>query len=87
LLQVLDTYDEKIAYFTEFMKKQPSGTITEEHIVILGPSVAKNDGLYTFDTIQDCKRVEVEARYSYVYQKFGDSWKIVSHHSSKLPNP
>jgi hypothetical protein len=84
---VLDTYAEKIQYFTEFMKKQPSGTITEEHIDILGPSIAKNDGLYTFVTVQDCKRVDVEARYSFVYHKIGNDWKIVAHHSSKLPNP
>jgi hypothetical protein len=86
LLQVLDTDAEKMQYFKKFMKIKPVGTITEEHIAILGPTVAKNDGLYTFATIQDGKRVNVKARYTFVYHKIGSSWKIVTHHSSKLPN-
>jgi|TARA_B110000014_G_C19817867_1_gene424371 uncharacterized protein (TIGR02246 family) len=44
-------------------------------------SLVTNSGLYNF--IVDGKTVK--ARFSFVFIKTGDSWKILSHHSSVLP--
>ncbi|MBT5171364.1 MAG: SnoaL-like domain-containing protein, partial [Candidatus Nitrosopelagicus sp.] len=44
-------------------------------------SLVTNSGLYNF--IVDGKTVN--ARYSFVFIKTGNDWKILSHHSSVLP--
>jgi len=77
---------EEIAdYFDHFLAKNPVGTITESNIRVYG-DVAVNSGLYTF-ALDDGNggRVDVEARFTYVYKKEADGWYIVEHHSSVLP--
>ena len=46
-------------------------------------SVISNSGIYTFTFGID--GTKVQARFTYVYKKVGDEWKILSHHSSQLP--
>ncbi|MGR8950433.1 MAG: DUF4440 domain-containing protein [Gammaproteobacteria bacterium] len=46
---------------------------------------AINTGYYTFSWTQDEEPKTLPARFSFVYAKRGDSWKIVDHHSSKIP--
>jgi hypothetical protein len=46
-------------------------------------SVISNSGIYTFTFGVD--GTVVPARFTYVYKKIGDEWKILSHHSSQLP--
>jgi len=78
---------EEIAdYFVHFLAKHPVGTITESNIRVYG-DIAINSGLYTFelDGEEEGSRVDVVARFTYVYKKEGDEWMIVEHHSSVLP--
>lgn len=76
-------------YFTNFLKLQPQGVIDEygirqEAVDSNGESsVISNSGIYTFTLGVDGS--QVQARYTYVYKKIGDEWKILSHHSSQLP--
>jgi uncharacterized protein (TIGR02246 family) len=77
---------EEIAdYFDHFLAKHPVGRIDESNIRIYG-DIAINSGLYTF-TLDDDKggRVDVGARFTFVYKKHGDDWIILEHHSSVLP--
>ena len=46
-------------------------------------TVISNSGIYTFTLGVDGSKVQ--ARFTYVYKKIGDEWKILSHHSSQLP--
>jgi len=69
-------------YFVHFLAKNPVGTIT--NVRVYG-DIAINSGLYTFTLDGDESRVEVEARFTYVYKKEGDDWLILEHHSSLLP--
>jgi uncharacterized protein (TIGR02246 family) len=73
-------------YFHHFLELKPKGTLNEVHITCFG-DVAINEGIYTFDVVRDGKPDKVQARYSFVYAKEGSDWKIVSHHSSKMPEP
>jgi hypothetical protein len=78
-------------YFVEFIKKNPSGFVTDESVQELTPmadasAAYLHSGLYTFMTGYADARVPVSARFSYVWQKVGvDQWKITHHHSSALP--
>jgi len=77
---------EEIAdYFEHFLAKNPVGRIDESNIRIFG-DIAINSGLYTFELDNgEGGRVDVGARFTFVYKKDGDNWMILEHHSSVLP--
>jgi uncharacterized protein (TIGR02246 family) len=75
---------------TEYFKKLTAkpklkADVTEENIRLLDENSAVVSGLYTFSFEQDGKKVEVPARYTFVFEKEKDKWMIVEHHSSKVP--
>lgn len=79
-----------VNYFTAFLKLQPQGVIDQYGIRLEAtdaagnPSVISNSGIYTFTSGVD--GAQISARYTYVYTKLADGWKILHHHSSKLPS-
>ena len=76
------TPGEKEDYFVSFLQNQPSGVIDLRQITING-DMAVDSGIYTFTFGKTGQKVQ--ARYSFTYQKQGDQWLIVSHHSSGMP--
>jgi uncharacterized protein (TIGR02246 family) len=85
--QVRDNHAEIKNYFDRFLKMKPQGKIDEQHIAILDDNTAVNSGIYTFTLHKDGRVKNVQARYTYVYEKIGDAWKIMVHHSSVMPEP
>ncbi len=73
-------------YFVTFLKKHPNGVI-DKRTIRVGCNMAWDAGTYTFtvDGDRPGSRVEVPARYTYIYQPVGGQWLIVQHHSSKQP--
>ena len=69
-----------LEYFEGLLKSPVEVQIVSEHPHVF-ESFAVNSGLYNF--ITDSKTIN--ARFSFVYQKGNDGWKIVSHHSSVMP--
>lgn len=57
----------------------------EQNPRALGPGAASNSGTYTFSFMKDGKKVEVPARFTFLYRKEGGDWRIVEHHSSVRP--
>lgn len=74
-------------YFVDFLKLKPRGTINFREIRVLDADTALDSGVYTFAITKDGKPAEVQARYTYVYEKVGGEWKIANHHSSAMPEP
>lgn len=74
-----------VDYFTEFLQSKPQGVIDEEIVDVIDPESAVNTGVYTFTLTKDGKPQQVEARYTFVYQKSGEKWLILNHHSSVMP--
>ena len=79
--QVRHNHSEIIDYFVHFLKKKPFGTINESNIRIFN-DIAINSGVYTFTLNKD---LSVKARFTFVYKKIEEIWKILEHHSSKMP--
>jgi uncharacterized protein (TIGR02246 family) len=85
--QVRTTRDEIIDYFEHFQENDPVGEKTETIVTVLDKNTAVDAGTYVF-TLTDPETGEVrdvEARYSYVYEKIDGDWLIVNHHSSVTP--
>lgn len=84
-------FEAKKAYFTDFLKLKPFGTIDQANVRFLDDeqTVGINSGIYTFKLVKDGKPTEVQARYSFVYNRDPESgeWRIVEHHSSAMPEP
>jgi len=75
------------AYFVDFIKKNPDGTITDDSVQVYGSDgdAYLHSGLYTFELGDAGARTSVEARFSYVWKRVDGNWKITHHHSSVSP--
>lgn len=79
--KVRHNHEEIEDYFVHFLAKGPQGKINESNIRIFG-DIAINSGIYTFTFAEGAV---VQARFTYVYRKNGQEWKIIEHHSSAMP--
>ncbi len=74
------------AYFVAFTSLKNIHATTEKLYTQLFNDVAINTGLYTFEYLDDKgNKIDVPARFTFVYEKIGDKWLIINHHSSYLP--
>ncbi len=73
-------HDLILAYFENLLKSKVDVEVVTQHKHETD-SITVNSGLYNF--IVDGKTVN--ARFSFVFIKSEDEWKILSHHSSVLP--
>lgn len=71
-------------YFVSFLQKRPKGTINESNVRDLG-NTAVHSGIYTFALTANGETSEAKCRFTFVYRKDGDHWKIIEHHSSLMP--
>jgi hypothetical protein len=82
----LKTNAEAKDYFVKFVKSNPYGIITDEQVQAFGTDAYLHSGLYTFALGETMgKQTMNAARFSYVWKKYGNDWKIIHHHSSKQP--
>ncbi|WP_295470279.1 SgcJ/EcaC family oxidoreductase [uncultured Pseudomonas sp.] len=84
--QVRATPAQITDYFQHFLALKPVGRINYREIRQLGPDAAMDSGVYTFTlTDADGKTRDVQARYTFLYEKVDGQWKILNHHSSAMP--
>jgi uncharacterized protein (TIGR02246 family) len=74
-------------YFDKFLLQKPQGKINYRQIRVLDDNTALDSGVYTFTLQKQGKPVKVQARYTFLYEKIGNEWKIMNHHSSAMPEP
>lgn len=73
-------------YFVKLTSHPHIQCETQKLISHVYGNIAVNAGLYQFSyTGDDGKTVVLPARFTFVYQKIGNRWMIVHHHSSLLP--
>ena len=81
--QVRLTPEEKKDYFEHWLPNSPKGVVNDRWIEI-DCDHAVDAGTYTF-TYAD--GTSVAARYTFVYGLENGQWKILTHHSSAMPEP
>ena len=79
--------EEVADYFVKFLALQPKGVINSRDIQKVDEDTAIDAGIYTFTLTEAGKTRQVQARYTYVYEKIDGEWKIALHHSSAMPEP
>lgn len=84
---VLDTPHKISEYFQHlFAKTDFSVTFDSQDIRVFADIVAINSGIYTFSYISEFgKLISIHARYTFVYLREDNAWKIIKHHSSVNP--
>jgi uncharacterized protein (TIGR02246 family) len=76
------------AYFVGAFKALPKATVSfGDQLIRVYGDTAINTGYYTFSYTKDGETKSIPARYSFVYVKNGNDWKIADHHSSAVPTP
>lgn len=78
------TPEEIEDYFNHFLKKKPFGIIKQRNIK-KGCNKVTDAGIYDFEVTTNGKKEIVPARYTFVYEFRNNQWKIVHHHSSRMP--
>jgi len=73
-------------YFVKAFKALPGHKVAfGDQLIRVYGNTAINTGYYTFSFVKDGEAKSLPARYSFVYHKRNGAWKIVDHHSSKMP--
>jgi hypothetical protein len=75
-----------IAYFTFFCGFKPVAKMVREFVEPMGADAYTHAGVYRFTLGPPEKREDVDARFSMAWRKNAQGvWKIVHHHSSRVP--
>jgi hypothetical protein len=73
------------AYFANLTKNEDLKCVTTKLVTRVYGDFAVNMGTYTFSYKENGKEKVIPARFTFVYEKHGDQWLIVNHHSSVVP--
>lgn len=73
------------AHFRDVPGRPMNRVALGEHTARQYGDTAIDSGLYSFFEVQDGKATVAPARYTFVYRKRDGKWRIVEHHSSRVP--
>ena len=83
----LRTTPAAIAEYFARLPDRPNARVSiGEHVIRIAGPIAIVTGHYTFTDRVDGADVTRPSRFSFVMEQGEDSWRIVQHHSSRLPN-
>ena len=73
-------------YFKHFLEIHPESSLVSDDVVYTDDMIV-HVGFYDFEVDEEdhVHRKNVHARFTFVYKKYDDGWKIVHHHSSLKP--
>ena len=76
-------------YFVGAAKRIPGLKMTFEEpmLIRIYGDIAINTGIYTATFVRGGETRTPPLRYSFTYIKRGGEWKIINHHSSRMPKP
>jgi uncharacterized protein (TIGR02246 family) len=76
---------EILDYFQSLLKRPHARVAVEEQRVRVYGDLAINTGTYVFTDVTDGKSVTRPSRFSFTYLMRDGAWRIVDHHSSRVP--
>ena len=78
---------EKIReYFKYFLAQKPKASVVDSVTHMIGDDILVANGFYDFEVdSNNGERELAHARFTFVFQKQGQDFKILSHHSSVMP--
>ncbi len=82
--------DRKITtgWTRSFVSMKPADyKVSSRHIQLLGPDAFISSGIESFSVAAGAARPTVSARFTDVFQRHGDAWKIIHEHVSMPPTP
>lgn len=83
---LVNTQNGLNAYFTNLTSNPNIKCIPHKLITMMEGNIAINSGTYTFSYGEKGETIIIPARFTFIYKKIGNDWKIITHHSSQLPN-
>lgn len=79
---------EQIAtYFAESVRNPNLRVAVGEHRIRVYGDIGLAAGSYTVRDLKDGKEIFTPGRFTFVFEKRGELWVIVHHHSSRMPSP
>lgn len=75
---------EMLEYFERFLTLQPRAQTHAQNISVY-EKIAINSGVYSFFTQSVTGTQELVCRFTFVYRKDPEGWRIIEHHSSMMP--
>jgi len=84
--QTRNTPDDMLEYFERFLKMRPRAKKHTQNISVY-EKIAINSGVYSFQTQTPSGTTDLVCRFTFVYRKDPDGWRIIEHHSSMMPEP
>lgn len=72
-------------YFEMLLRMKPKLRIVQSILHHFGGNVAVRSGIYVFTLNRDGVSDNLWARFTFIYHQEGGAWKIMTHHSSTLP--
>ncbi len=82
--QTRNTPSAMLDYFERFMQLQPRVKKHAQNISVY-EKIAINSGVYSFHTQTQTGAQDLVCRFTFVYRKDPDGWRIIEHHSSMMP--
>ena len=78
-------HDRIRAYFEMLFQMKPKLRIVQSILHHFGGNVAVRSGIYVFTLDRQGKQENLWARFTFIYHHENGHWKIMTHHSSTLP--
>jgi uncharacterized protein (TIGR02246 family) len=79
---------EQVArYFQESVRNPKLRVRIDDRHIRVHSHVGVCAGTYTVTDVKDGKEVATPGRFTFVFEKRGERWLIVHHHSSRMPAP
>ncbi|MDI9349518.1 MAG: SgcJ/EcaC family oxidoreductase [Candidatus Symbiobacter sp.] len=78
-------HDRIRAYFEMLFQRMPKLRVVQSILHHFGGNVAVRSGIYVFTLDKDGKTDNLWARFTFIYHQENGEWKIMTHHSSTLP--
>ncbi|MBE9492050.1 MAG: DUF4440 domain-containing protein [Bacteroidetes bacterium] len=80
-----DTPDNIREYFNKFVTHEGIKVDFTDNYIRIYEDIAINTGYYTFSWKEENNKVVIPARFTFTYNKKGNQWYIIDHHSSLVP--